>query len=236
MKVATWNIAGNQTYPDKLENPEYFVKIIDEINPDILLLQEVHFKDNYSFSQKYFSNYKYIFNSPISDSHNNPQFKLGLSILSKFEIINPETFLLINPDLTKVQTDGKIIKSHDKAVQVCNINGINVANTQLLPLHVFNTNYEKETIFTQQLEGQLLSILKTPLIFAGDFNHPVPQDLFPGLFNKLAVKDCLSGEPTFIYKNSNPDHIFISKDMKVSNSKIQKTKTDHYLCIVKIGV
>ncbi len=234
MRIATWNIAGNQTYPEKQEEPEYFVNSINKIDPDILLLQEVHFKDDYSFSKKYFQNYPYIFDSEVSPSHNNPEFRLGLSILSKHEIINEHTVTLLNPNLTKVLSNKKIIKSHEKAVQICSINGINIANIQLLPLHVFGTTYDNEEGFTRELEDQLLQLLVLPTIFAGDFNHKEPQKIFPRLFSKLNLKDCLPGEPTFVYHSTNPDHIYLPKSIKCINSKIIKSLTDHYLCITDI--
>lgn len=234
VRIATWNIAGNQKYPEGNENPKYFIDELLQYNPDIILLQEVHFKDNYSFTKEYLGEYKYIFDSTFSPSHNNSEYNLGLSIVSRYPITSERRIVFSNPNVSKVLKSGSTIYSHDKGMQVCSIEGLCVANTQLLPLHVFNTSYEQESELCLNIEKDIEGSLTSPVVFAGDFNHPDPDTLFREPFVNLNLKDCLPGTSTYVYHEKNPDHIYISEGISCKGSEVIKTDSDHYLCIADI--
>lgn len=234
MKIGTWNIGSAYTYPDKIFDLKYFIDVIKSNDLDVIMLQEVPISTEFSIPALV-ENYPYYFQSSISPNHVDDRFKNGLLILSKFPITESDLVTLPNPNIEYTKGNGVVYKSFDKAMQVCKIENIVFANLQLLPLHVFNTDYDSNTEFSDKIVSEICKHLIDLFVLAGDFNCSSESLIIKQLEGKISIKDSLNGERTYVYPRfTNPDHIYISNNLKSKQGEILKTNSDHYLCISEI--
>lgn len=247
LKILSWNIAGgdkvtNKDIKNSKEDIPYFAKTIREYDADIVCLQETHINSSRSTSKEIadLAGYQYVYEESISPSHNSPDYQLGLAILSHEVITSKKLIRYTNPNLERiVVSNGRKFTSHDKAAQIINFHGIDILNTQLLPMHVFFIDYDKDQgkeIFAN-ITNQIINNIKSPAILCGDFNYDFdnPEEL---LLKSLNLRCVLPEDKrTLIHEsssNTHPDHIFVSHQFTCNTSEVVETESDHYLCYCEL--
>jgi endonuclease/exonuclease/phosphatase family metal-dependent hydrolase len=253
MKIATWNIAGGHTvksashFDYNEEDVAYFARHLAETESDIICLQETHLNTDRSIAREIadkLGGYR-CFETSVSKSHIDDDYQLGMAILSKIGLSNPENILFPKPDFDLYFKDGRPAEKHDKALQKATANGVNIANMQLLPIMVFGYTYlEGEGKKLAYIIDRLMTEnLNPPVILCGDFGMSVKYaETFPELFEKLKLQNSLPDVPTYhipheLAKINAPDRIYYSTDtLEVIDSGVIVTETDHYLCWSEIGL
>lgn len=245
MKIVSWNIAGGRKiktlksfdYGD--EDLEYFANKLKDVNADVVCLQETHTNSKQSVAKELAKKLKmnYIFDSPASASHIDKDFLLGNSIISNFQIDNPQTKVYLYPDFELFWKDGRMAERHDKLLQIVKIKGINIANTQLLPIGLFGYSYNDKKVetYARGIEKKLMGVPTPTLIcgdFSGDFVNDFVEDVFKNLFRKNKLLDAIKNvtRPLKDRVGSQTDHIYFSPEFKLIASGVIQTQTDHYLC------
>jgi exonuclease III len=247
IKIITWNIAGGHTtrssklFDYKEEELNYFINKIDAYNPDIVCFQENHSNDNRSVAEDIAKalNFTYTLTTPESPSHIDPNYSLGLAIISKLPFKANQIYKYPNPDFDVFWSDGRKAITHEKVLQKVRINNFNLANTQMLPLKTWELDYDKDpgSKLAQEID-KILTNLDSPLIFCGDFNFNSPEIIYPNLFKKIPLVNALPYEetrPLLSEEKRIYDHIYFSPELNNIESKIEKTDTDHYLCYTKLS-
>lgn len=249
IKIVSWNIAGGRTIKSNLrfdydrENLAYFVGKIFSVNPDIVLIQENHFKDGRSVAKEIANSLKMnnVYDYELSPSHIDKSFRIGTSILSKYKAETEMKELYPYPDFELYfKSDGRKADRHEKGLHIVNINSINIANTHIPPIGLFNYYYDRGlgAEYFKEIEKVIIPNLKKPAILAGDFSGDYNNNfnnVFKNIINTFDFKDALIGFNTRNndsqenYKTKT-DYILYSKDLKLINSGVIKTNTDHYLC------
>lgn len=239
MKVLTWNIGGAHTINSSAvfdygeENLLYFVEAIKSVNPDIVCIQESHTNDNDVLAQRLAKELglPYVFDAPRSPSRIDEDYQLSNAIISRHPIENTKNILLPSPPFELYFENGKKARLFHTYLQTANIQGIMVANTHLQPLHLFGYSYNEDEgkKFANNIEAVLCSNLRTPLVFAGDFNDPNLFGNFPVLIRRFKLEAALDKQPTDI-KGNKMDYILFSDELVLDRAELVKTrKADHHL-------
>lgn len=247
MKIISWNIAGGRPIKssgmfDYLpEDITYFADKIKKFNPDLVCLQETHLTNTRSIASEIAKlvSIDHIFETSAKhQSHIDPSYQLGTAILSKTPFTGTSHVQLTDPEFDLFWSPGRKVEEpmHHKFLQTATIDGVTIANIQLLPLHIFGSSYTEGhgAQLAELIDDTFYQHLKEPLIFCGDFNFDTPREIFPKLFASINLNDALPREPTDPTQKIT-DHILISKQFEVVTSKIEKTQTDHYLCFAEIS-
>jgi endonuclease/exonuclease/phosphatase family metal-dependent hydrolase len=245
MKVMTWNINGGYGLkamsPNEYleaENLPYFIAQIESHVPDIVCLQEVHLNTSRSQAHEIAAElgYPYVFETAASQSHIDSTYKLANAILSRHAFSQSQAVRLPLPDFQlrlPLLANGERASVHHKYLQRVTYSRLTVANIHLLPLHILGSSYESQQgkRFAREIEKVLLEHLKVPLVLCGDFNAQGLKRLYPRLFQRLSLIDTLPPEPS-LPGDKRVDYILISEgDVRLKESKIIKTLSDHFLCV-----
>lgn len=249
LTVASWNIAGGRAmrsldhfdYED--EDLGYFADELSTADPDIVLLQEVHFNKNRSVARELAGllGYEYCYEQPMSPSHVDEHYQLGMAVLSRMPLKPLGTVQYPYPHFPLFFSDGRPAVVHHKGAQVFDFGGLMIANTQMLPLTVFGARYDEGEgkVLAQGIEASLLENLKTPVIFGGDFNFDSPKSIYPNLYDQLRFREALPDELTRPNKENikkTPDHIVYSDGLTLAGSYVKPVRADHYLCVAEFLV
>ena len=226
MKVSSFNIQNNiNDY--SLDKTKEIVSYLENNNIDILGLQEVFspcgddlekcFPKNYSMR----GNYRFLLSIFRKVNEKTP-------IVTKYKILKHKTYhlphfpSLLRRVMTKVVID---------------IDGEEVS--------VYNTHLDFQFMYARKRElKKILRILRrdiNPIILLGDFNLKNNKQIFIDFeyeLNKIGIRRVSFNEKTLKvsqYKRE-IDHIFLSYDFKLINSKVIKDLdiSDHYPVIVEI--
>lgn len=249
LKIATWNIAGGQKvasldrFDYEGEDIGYFVNMLARIAPDIVCLQETHTSKLRILAAEIAEQLgmRYVYNAPISPSHLNPEYQLGTAVLSNIQLEPLKEVTYPYPTFGHTLANGRPAAKHDKMVQLFSYRGVMIANTQMLPLHIFNERYDSGagSQLAKHIQEVLMSHLRTPLIFCGDMNFDTPQTIYPDLYAHFALKEALPDvitRPNARGLKLTPDHILISEQVQLLRSGVVPAQTDHYLCWVEVEV
>ncbi len=242
IKIATWNIAGARKikslnrwdYQD--EELDYFVAQLKTLSPDIICLQESHSNPSRSQAEEITKKIGFSFfaDCPMSEARIDPQYQTSISIISNTPISNIETKKLDYPEFKLVFPDGKEARKYDKYYLSTTIQGIQVVNIQVQPLHIWGHNYETSPGSELALKYQQYFLGFTePLILCGDLNTNQPDQVYSEFFGKFKLAEALPDKitrPDQGNKSRKSDHIFYSSSIKKINSDVVVTDTDHYLC------
>lgn len=248
VKIASWNIAGgrkvksNKRFDYANEDVEYFVDNIKRLDPDIVCLQEAHFKDGESTAQKIsrlLSSYN-VFDQELSPSHIESGYRLGNSILSKMDFQSKENFIFPYPEFEMYFKDGRKAIRHDKGLQLVKVNNFFVANTQFFPIGIFGHKYYKDggKALIEKMSILIEEQLKTPLLFVGDFSGDFGDyfnELMSSVLHKFSLTDSIKNKMTRNEDSEGKgkfktDYILYSQDFNLIKSQVIETETDHYLC------
>lgn len=245
--IASWNIAGAHKmksfdmFDYEGEDVAYFASQLGAQNPDIICLQETHSSSERSVAREIARRlgFEYVYEQPMSPSHIDPAYELGMAVLSKEELEPVVTFKVPYPSFPLAFSDGRPAAVHEKGVQVFMRGGVMIANLQLLPLTVFGARYDEGEgrELARQIEQTFLERLRAPLIFAGDFNFDSPRTVYPALYEAIGLEEALPSTTTRPNKEGakkTPDHILYSKELAAAGGKVVKVQADHYLCTAKL--
>lgn len=245
MKIVTWNINGgyglDPDNPVKLlgyENLGYFTDVLGEIDADVVCLQEVHTNEERSQADDIARSLglQNVFKSVASESHIDATYRLANAVLAKRPFQAARSVTLPRPhfpvDLPLLST-GKPAVIHDKLVQIVELEGLTVANTHLLPLHILGASWaslqgrELAEVIAKLFEDEL----RSPLVLCGDFNHSDILYSMSGLIRTFKLVDVLPDEPS-LPQGVRVDHILASADLaEGSSSKILPALADHFPCV-----
>lgn len=249
--VATWNIAGGRKmrsadgrfdYAD--EDVAYFADCLRKVSPDIICLQESHTSNTRVIAREIAEalDMKYVYNAAVSSSHIDAQYRLGNAIISRWPLKHVRDVTYPYPDFAYFFADGKPAKRHDKMMQIYEWNGVQIINTQLLPLHIFGKDYGdgEGGEYAAQVERVWLdNVQERTYIFCGDFNLSNIGAVFP-LFHIVAefCEPLPSGptRPDIPGSMQSSDHILTSPDIDLGDAGIVTVQADHYLCYAQLKV
>ncbi|MDQ3099297.1 MAG: endonuclease/exonuclease/phosphatase family protein [bacterium] len=250
VKIISWNIAGGRKvksgamFDYESENLEYFANEIKKLDPDIVCLQEnlLNKKRSVGKDISHLINVTNIYDTSANHiaNHIDPEYELGMTILSKDPFENAKSTFYPNPSFPLLWKDGSEAAIHNKFMQEVAYNSITIINTQMLPIRIWGYNYSEEPgkSFSDAIQ-ETFKLSKLPLLFCGDFNTNDPQELYNHTFDKLGLKDALNSDetrPGTTEQFNKPDHIFYSPEFKLIKSEIVKTQTDHYLCFAEFEI
>ncbi len=250
MKIVSWNIAGGcKVQSDKLfdyqqEDLSYFIEQLRRIDADVICLQESHTNDQRNLAvdiAERLGGY-HVFNSPMSPSHINPDYRLSMAILAKEPFDSTALHEYPDPPFELQFADGRHAVRHAKGLQVVGYQGLHIANTHWLSLMPFGYGYAsgEGRQFGDMLVHSMLEHLPDQVILCGDLNvgeFEFDQLLVP-LIETLHLQNALPDLPTYHLpgainpKVTNaPDRIYVSgSDFVVRASEVKPTESDHYLC------
>ena len=180
--------------------------------------------------------YPHVDEWPLSESHLVPSSRIGIAILSRRPITQTKRIDLPNPNVTN--KDGET--SHDKgllAVQI-DIDGefIWFVCGHLLPLHRFEIGLQEQhaaRIFNA-VESSLRGFLTNPFIAGIDFNANLGEEHLPALYGDGRTR-------SLVFSPTRPegtisDQIVCGSEWRSNWVRIQKTKTDHFLCVAEVAM
>ncbi len=243
-KIGTWNIGGAHTvnstdiFDYNQEDLSYFAKILKPLNLDILCLQESHSNADNVIARRLAEllGLTYVFDSPRSPSHIDPNYQLSNAIISRYPIEKMQNILLPDPPFELYFQDGKKARLFHTYIQIAQIEGITFANTHLQPLQLFGYDWGKDEgrKLAFRTEEIFIKNLMTPIVFAGDFNAPSLYQDFPRLIESFQLKPALDEQPTD-NKGKKMDYILFSSDFAVKKSELIITKeSDHFLGLAEL--
>lgn len=230
--------------------PSKYIEWFTNNKPDVLCLAEAPLDDGEGNSvflselaQKLGGyEYKVYVNDKswiIEDKH------YGTVILSKYPILEYESFNLPNPKLEVEHPDGSHWVMHDKGAQkaLIDMSGkkVTVFSLHYFPVHHFKRRIEEEDFIPirKALAKALTPYEGSESIVCGDFNNRGihVRKAFPELFESdelsLAVEfDRNEVEPHYSGDGIQIDHILHSKGLEVANKQVEYTFSDHCALLV----
>lgn len=259
LKVLFANVYQGMIYTGNSESGEHlfsswwpskYVEYFKSYSPDICCFAEMVFDDehnNSSMVEKMSKEYglPYYKNLAGEKSWMVEGKYFGLSILSKYPIEEHEGILLPNPKLEIFKPNGDHWVSHDKTIQkaVLDINGklVNVFNYQGFPYHPFKRKITEDDFAHIRLAtSDILNESGKPSIITGDFNNKgiEIEEALPELFANGNIKRSVTFNPIehnpLLHNPTQMDHVLLSKEFKVIDSKIDKNYSDHSAIILEL--
>lgn len=246
-------------YNDKKENifagfhPEKYVAYFKNQNPDILCMAECLFDEADGQSS---------FVREISEQCQLPYYKnlvgekaffvqnkyYGLSICSRFPIVDYETLKLANPKIETIRPNGDYWIMHDKYIQKAGIEieknkVICLANTHMFPFQHFNKHFwdEEFSLYRRQWAEMLVPNDEKSLL-VGDFNTVgiSIEKAFPelGVGHKMQSLVCYNGQkyqPKYPY-DTQIEYILATKDFKLLSAREEMIYSDHPFLTAEVEV
>lgn len=248
LRIASWNVGGARKirslkqFDYAEEDAAYFAEQLAALSPDIVCLQETHTSDQRSLAAEIAGKLgiSYVYNRVVSKSHLDNDYRLGNAILSRHELHHVADATYPYPEFANFFPDGRPSQHHDKMVQIFELDGLTIANTQMLPIHIFGEQYDsgKGAELAAQIDETLCAHLHTPLVLCGDINFNTPADVYPLLYKKFALQEAPPDtvtRPNIEGAKKTPDHILVSRPMRILRSDVIIVEADHYLCFAEIS-
>lgn len=248
LRVVSWNVAGFRTinslkrFDYGEENTSYFAEQIRPFDPHIVFLQETHTtKDGKKVLAEELAeqlDMPHVFNTVASPSHIDEDYNLGQAIISTRPIENQVVDVYPYPTFPLYWSNGTEAAKHGKILQHGEVDGITIANTQMLPINLWNDGKDEAYTYAEGRAGELakeieeiLLELSLPLMLAGDFNYNKPHEIYPRLIEEKRLTDALPNVVNRPHesKRLTPNHIYYSEELFPVRSEVIETRTDHYL-------
>jgi exonuclease III len=206
MKIATWNIGSARTINSKKvfdyapENIDYFVQNLKKVDPDIVFLQETHMPrdGSPSLAQRFADELGFAFHFDtvrVEESFIDATQRFGLSMISRWNLQDPESRKQPDVDLL-MKVGDEMNPLHPAFLQSASYSGINFFNTHFQPIHHTAESSWSSKVganYARHIDKFLCDNLRTPMIFAGDFNAPNLKRDFPRFFSKFRLDDASWG-------------------------------------------
>jgi endonuclease/exonuclease/phosphatase family metal-dependent hydrolase len=247
IKVLSWNIAGAHKARTLAQwdyteaDLDYFADILAEHQPDIVCLQENHANGNNSYSEYLAkaAGCPYVYDFSINKSHIDPNYWLTLTVLSKFRAHSVNNVFFDNPGWEEELADGTPIVSFETGVLMVRFADFWVYNVQFLPELLFKKDYRYGEGRTY-VEKAMKKIGKRggPLIMCGDFNSQKYEEMFDSVPAHKGFKNAMAGmknRPTLNGPVPSDGIYYKTDTFRLCARDVQKTETDHYLCIAELG-
>lgn len=234
IKLLQWNI----WYKEDINN---ILKVINEVKPDIVTLQEISFdNEDDSNLKKLKSNFKY---GEFAQAQQFLDGRIqGNGIFSNYELLSNKKIFVQNPsDSEDYSKEGRIYLEANIKI---NEKDLSVGTTHLSYTHEF-----KETDLKDKEIQNLVNILKDKkenYIFSGDLNTTKTSNYIKQIQQYLINCDTDNTWTTkpFSYNGFNEDklnwkldYVFVTKDIKVSQIEVIDTKySDHLPLLIEVEV
>jgi endonuclease/exonuclease/phosphatase family metal-dependent hydrolase len=246
IKIASWNIAGGhpigtlKQFDYSAKDITYFVEELRIVDADIICLQESHTSDDNGHSNaKDIADalgYPYVFNSISSPSHIEEGYSLTTAILSRVPLTEEKCAFYPNPSQQLFWRNGRSAgEPHKKNLQVVKTESFTIANTQMLPIHLFNLAYDDGGVGSELAQGinaVMAENVTAPVLWCGDFNFEDPLSIYSHL-KALSLTEALPDadtRPSVEGAKKRTDHIFYSPEFALVASGVNEVNADHYLC------
>ena len=256
VRILTWNICGG-TYHfgsdaktgirEQLSSANSEIStLIRKEGIDIACLQEVHMiKGQYSQSEAIAKDleFPYCFDFELDSSHLISDYKMGLSIISRYPLFDSHGVLFANPNAEKRQENGVVWKTHDKGVITSRVrleNGkvLNILCLHLLPFHKFGLSLEAPLVQKtwSQIDEVLSNLTSENTILFGDFNEDNIKRLLPTSIIDQNFVDLKFD--SFTYGSAYFDHIVVSRKFDISNYGVitSTMASDHFPCYLECEI
>lgn len=246
LKTIQWNIGGGKirttdsdSTQDKsycVDNLEYIIEKIKELEPDIVTLQETHSNPDRIqakiIAEK--TGLPFWINDEYDDSHIDRTQRLCQSVLSKYPITQHVFSFFLNPHFKITSENGENWTSHDKGYTSIVLNTgntkLNVGTLHCIPFKVFAVEYSDPKVIDvlKDIEEKILTKKEECLLLQGDFNlsDSSLKKYFPKLLE--TVTEIESSDPT-TPKGRIYDHVLYKNITLRSHKVISDVLTDHYL-------
>ncbi len=250
MKCATWNInecvgitcdLNDQKTTDtiNINNINEIIEKINEYDFDVICFQEypTYINDKISLTNKILkeTNLKYYAERDTYDSYLFNGGRVGVSIFSKYKIVDTQYTLFGNPHMTKISSKGIKYESFDKGIIKIVIKK-DEKNLTIITGHAMAFAPFDKTEFDypesyKPLEEIINDSKNDNLVVMGDFNTEKLYNIIPKI--KDIVKDTINGPTTKDYYEKrgevHMDYIMINQNVKcIKNYKIDNF-SDHYI-------
>lgn len=236
MRLATWNI-GSALGQDVRKSIDYISENVEKNSIDILCLQEIITSggdvDFIGKLQKKLL-FKYCKFYELSSAHLGNNSMMGIAILSRYSILESFEMKLTNPNILLYENN-ETIRSDDKGFLVVEIlykgKKVKIVTAHMLP---FNSS-ESDSSQCEALYQEMYFKVKTfcngfPFVLCGDFNfsklESIVREISIDMFNVF--------HEATRYDGSQNDYIFMNKDWKCKNYRIDVNEYDHFLCVCEI--
>ena len=242
LKILQWNIWGQE----KVEN---ILKLVKKVNSDILCFQELMIGSAYNNKQdvaKIISektNFEYNF----ALAHESDDGRiLGNGIFSKFRIVKNTNFFIADP---------KNSNDYSSQGRSCAVSKIKINNKKIITIATTHSSYNNKFIENEAKLNEIKRLVNffkkntDRLVFTGDLNVAPNTESIRQIEKYLVHCGPEYQRPTwttkpFSYKGFEEDKLkwrldyaFVTKDIKIINSKIIRTKySDHLPILIEIEV
>jgi endonuclease/exonuclease/phosphatase family metal-dependent hydrolase len=252
MKVKTvqWNIGGGKARkPDSdinllssydTDGLDEIIKLLKELSPDIITLQEVHSDatSNQAETIAKAVGLKYCVSDFYADSHIEKGQKLGQGIISRYKITDHSFQLFTNPQYEVVWEDGSKAISHDKGVTTCviEVDGkpLVLKTLHAIPFRRFEIDPLGEDARPVLEDMQAKLKVEDDFIIQGDFNldYPTLAPVLPKLFAQ--ANEITLDNPT-TPKGRKYDHVVFRGLSLISTQILDNVLTDHYPVVTELS-
>jgi endonuclease/exonuclease/phosphatase family metal-dependent hydrolase len=243
VKILQWNIWGHE----KVENT---LKLVKKINPDILCFQELMigsaYNDKKDVAKIISEKTNFECNFALAHKANDDGRVLGNGIFSRYKIANSPNFFIADPK-----------NSNDYSFQgrSCAVSEIKIRNNRSITIATAHSSYNNRFIENEAKLDEIKRLVNffkkntNRLVFTGDLNIAPNSELIRQIEKYMVhcgpdYKESTWTTKPFSYKGFEEDKLrwrldyaFATKDIKVIDSKIIKTKySDHLPILIEIEV
>lgn len=211
---------------------DYFISECVNLNYDIYCIQEAHINDTYNQIEIIAKKLWYYFTYKIlSPSHINEAMNLSLWIISRYPLLNIESYILPNPILGNTPHDKWFLKSD---IVVWD-ESMTIITGHLTPFHAFwRSAFDEEYSEIQTSIIEYLSKYNAKkIIINWDFNC---YDFDRYIGNTLSQKNLITiTENNLITTPSGrPFDKIVIGNLKYKNLEIHKSLADHHLINIEV--
>ena len=239
LKIVSWNVNNFNLQPTSLQ---LVAKIIRSIRPDVICLQERPHNNLLSWEsiQKQFKEYPYMVKNQREDE------VLNLAILSKYPLVNVQTYYFpetFNKQMrTDVQIGQKYMRLFNVHLQTTGL-GVGGRNQGANKRNIFSTLINNAIQRNMQAKFLSEKILESsfPLIVCGDFNDVRTSYVYRTIAEHLQSPQSLGLSFQATYPSKMPlfkiDYIFCSNPLKAYNYRtIRHTVSDHCMQVCSVRI
>jgi endonuclease/exonuclease/phosphatase family metal-dependent hydrolase len=250
LRIATWNIGGGilgaSHQRDGQPSLDYYAAVLKEHAPDIVCLQEAYMYRGPREGQAEYlgehSGYPHVISVPLSESHIADDAYLSLGILSRYPISTSNYKQFPNPRLTAVGPAGDYWKLFDKGYIEATIERddgtVGLVNAHCFPLHYFGAS-PTEARFAAMWAAfaqDLMALRRAnPAVAALDLNYEPIRHVLAQVLRPDGYVTAFEHTPT-TPEGMQQDYILVDHRVRLLETTITPTKSDHSYCQVSLAI